>query len=265
MHLLRSNGLNNLCSAYVFASIFLTMKKYNLFKVLTILLMFSLFQMPVNAQTKSSLYPDSRLDIRYHSEWTKKHYPERIAAFMAKPLPPGAIVFIGNSITEGGGDWNARFGIKNIWNRGISGDVTDGVLARLGEIIHSKPKAIFLLIGINDISNLYYEKQIPSTDYIAANILKITVEIHQKSPATKIYLQTVLPTNRVFTKQEVDAVNAVLRAKNAKGAFILIDLYAAFADEKGLLKKEFTNDGIHLTAAGYDRWVAVVKPYMSSL
>ena len=43
-------------------------------------------------------------------------------------------------------------------NRGISGDFTNGVLARLEEITHYKPKAIFLLIGVNDLfeDNTFY-------------------------------------------------------------------------------------------------------------
>ena len=61
------------------------------------------------------------------------------------------IVFIGNSITEGGKNWSEKFNIPNIRNRGIGGDVTDGVLERLGEIIFFKPKAVFILIGINDL------------------------------------------------------------------------------------------------------------------
>ena len=58
------------------------------------------------------------------------------------------IIFIGNSITEGGKNWSEKFNIPNIRNRGISGDVTDGVLERLDEIIFFKPKAVFILIGI---------------------------------------------------------------------------------------------------------------------
>ncbi len=214
------------------------------------------------AQSDRSLYPDTSLTIVYHGDWTKKHYKERILSFMANPLPVGKIVFIGNSITEGGGDWSAKFGVPDIWNRGISGDVTDGVLARLDEITHAQPKAVFLLIGINDISNLYYQKQIPSTDYIATNILKIADKIHKQSPATKIYLQTVLPTTRTFTNEMELAVNSILRKNDPQGAYTLIDLHAAFADEQGQMKKEFTNDGIHLTNAGYGKWVEVVKPYI---
>ena len=55
----------------------------------------------------------------------------------------GDIVFIGNSITELGGDWGKRLDCSSLKNRGISGDVTEGVLKRLGEITYVKPKKYF--------------------------------------------------------------------------------------------------------------------------
>src|SRR5688572_6232361 len=99
------------------------------------------------------LYPPDDISIAYHSDWTKVHYPEKIAEFKLAPLAAGDVVFLGNSITEEGGDWGQRLGWSHVKNRGISGDVTEGVLIRLGEITHSKPKAVFLLIGINDLFN----------------------------------------------------------------------------------------------------------------
>jgi hypothetical protein len=58
-----------------------------------------------------------------------------IREFKSNPLNFNDIVFLGNSITESGKDWSKRLNYPNIKNRGIGGDVTDGVLARLDEII----------------------------------------------------------------------------------------------------------------------------------
>lgn len=60
----------------------------------------------------------------------------------------GEIVFIGNSITEGGKNWSEKFNIPNIRNRGIGGDVTDGVLERLGEIIFLNQRPFLFLLGL---------------------------------------------------------------------------------------------------------------------
>lgn len=64
--------------------------------------------------------------------------------FKAESLQLHDIVFLGNSITQLGRDWGTRLNNPAIKNRGIAGDVTDGVIHRLGEITYIKPTAVFL-------------------------------------------------------------------------------------------------------------------------
>lgn len=177
----------------------------------------------------------------------------------------GEIVFIGNSITEGGKNWSEKFNIPNIRNRGISGDVTDGVLGRLDEIIFFKPKAVFILIGINDLFNLYYKKQIPSPEYVGNNIIKIARTIKQNSPSTQIYVQTLLPTNKDFMKSNIDLVNTIITQDFPNKIFSVIDLNTSFSDDKGFLKKDLTSDGTHLTEKGYLLWVKIEKDLILSI
>jgi len=212
-----------------------------------------------------SLYPVESTTIEYHSDWTVTHYPERIKEFRANPLNFDEIVFIGNSITEGGDDWSAKFGISNVRNRGISGDVTDGVLKRLDEITFFKPKAVFILIGINDLFNIYHHHQIPSAEYVGENILKITDIIHEKSPETKIFVQTVLPTSEDYLKDNIIIVNNIIRALRPEKYYEVIDLYGSFANDEELLREELTYDGVHLNDSGYALWVEIVKPVLNEL
>lgn len=227
-------------------------------------------------ETKEStqLFPTKTIVSRYHNDWSQKYYPKRIQEFKKEPLESGEIVFIGNSITEGGHDWSARFGIKHIRNRGIAGDVTDGVLKRLNEIIYSKPKGVFILIGINDLFNLHhnednraliYDKIVPSTEYIGKNILKIAKIIHRKSPATKIYVRTLLPSRREYIKEDILEVNKIIKKNESKGYYEVIDLYTQFADANGELPKELTKDGVHLNEKGYQKWVDFEKPIVEEL
>ena len=97
------------------------------------------------------IYPKPNSDIKYQKDWQKDFYVKRIKIFKENPIGSDQIILLGNSITEDANDWNDRFHSTNITNRGISGDITDGILERLDEIIYFKPLAIFLLIGINDI------------------------------------------------------------------------------------------------------------------
>ena len=212
--------------------------------------------------TLDKLYPSEDQVIQYHSKWTKAYYPKRIKVFIEDPLQHGDIVFLGNSITQQGGDWSDKFGREDIKNRGIGGDVTDGVLARLGEICHAKPKAVFILIGINDIYNWYNKWGIPSPEYVGNNIPKITDAIHKGSRHTKIYVQTVLPTDLDAVRDAIRTVNEIIRSNEHDHHYEVIDLYSSFIDDKGLIKPELTTDGTHLTQAGYDLWVELVKDYL---
>lgn len=229
---------------------------------------------PLTAEKLTKLYPTKKIVSLYHNDWTQKYYPKRIQEFKKKPLDFGEIVFIGNSITEGGHDWSARFGLEHIRNRGIAGDVTDGVLKRLDEIIYFKPKAVFILIGINDLFSLHYnednrslkyDKIVPSPQYIAKNIFKIAKIIHRKSPDTKIYVRTLLPSRREYIKEDILAVNKMIKKNQAKGYYEVIDLYAQFVDEYGELPKELTNDGVHLNDKGYAKWINFEKPIIERL
>ncbi|MEM1001735.1 MAG: GDSL-type esterase/lipase family protein, partial [Bacteroidota bacterium] len=206
-----------------------------------------------------SLYPDNSTEIKYHGDWTKINYKNRIAKFKKSPLNFGDIVFVGNSLTEQGGDWSAKLNITNIRNRGIAGDVTDGVLMRTKEITHYKPEAVFLLIGINDLFNLHYEKEIPSAEYVADNIIKITELIHKESPETKIYLQTLLPTSEAFMAANINTINAIMKQHEKDAPYELINLFEVFANDKGLMRDELTTDGTHLNELGYEVWVKTVK------
>ena len=214
----------------------------------------------LNSQSQN-LYPNIGTEIMFQPEWAKKLYYERIEVFKQDTLRFNQIVFLGNSITEGGKDWNEKFGVVGISNRGISGDSTDGVIARLNEIIHFSPKAIFLLIGINDI----YNELTPSTDYVANNILKIIKRINHELPETKIFLQTILPVEKEVYKDKIIEVNGMIKTFVSQSKFEIIDLYSIFVNEEGKMKKELSYDGVHLNDKGYSVWVDYIKPTVLNL
>lgn len=228
----------------------------------------------LTARDKEKLYPNSKKVSRYQNDWTQKHYPQRIKEFKNDPLEFGDIVFIGNSITEKGRDWSKKFGMNNIRNRGIAGDVTDGVLKRLSEIVYFKPKAVFVMIGINDLfaihheesgGNFKYDKIVPSTDYVGKNILKIAKVIHRKSPETKIFVSTLLPTSRDYLKRDILKVNQMIEKNKEKGYYKVIDLYAQFVDANGNMIKDLAVDGVHPSVKGYEKWVKFEKPIIKGL
>ena len=124
-----------------------------------------------------------------------------IAEFKKNPIGENKVVFLGNSITQGGGDWNKRYNSEVIVNRGVSGDFTNGVLQRLDEIIFYRPTSVFIMIGINEFFADNSSNPNINPKYVAKNILKIANVIKRGSPKTKIFISTILPINN---KQYID-------------------------------------------------------------
>ena len=216
--------------------------------------MFFVLHQQVGAQIKPTNYPDSVFTTYYH---------QRVSMFKKLPMTQGDIIFLGNSITEGG-SWGELFTDIGVKNRGISGDFTVGVMQRMDEIVQRKPSKVFLMIGINDLSRNI------SPDSIVKNITWIANFLKQEVPSAQLYVQSILPVNEVFKKfdghtskgSKVLEVNEKLRKLASSGKYIYIDLYSHFCDEQGKLNKAYTNDGLHLLGDGYMLWKHLVYPYV---
>ena len=232
-------------------------------KILLLIILFFTLSCKNNVSI-DHLYPNDDLVIENHDNWGDGNYKKVIKEFKSNPLNYGDIVFLGNSITWGGKDWSKRLKHPNIRNRGIGGDVTDGVLARIDEITYFKPKAVFLLIGINDLWNNNNPNK-PSVEYIANNIIQIAQVINAETPKTKIYVQTVLPIEKEQYKNNILKVNEIIKANEKENPYQIVDLYSIFVNENGLIRKELSTDGIHLNEKGYDAWVEFIKPIIYSI
>ena len=214
--------------------------------------------------------PDNNEHLIFHDDWGKNNYVKLLHQFNLSPLKKGDIVFLGNSITAEGKNWNARLNNSKVRNRGIGGDTTDGVLARLGEIIDSEPSAVFLLIGINDLYNNSIQE--PSVNYIANNIIEIAKKIKTKSNDSKVFIQTLLPISiKKSTKDyelynhSIGTINEIIVENQQKKLYSIIDLYALFVNSEGQLREDLTYDGLHLNEEGYKVWSNFIKPIIDSL
>ena len=191
------------------------------------------------------------------------HYYKRFLQFMDEPaITSKDIVMLGNSLTEGGGDWSARLGKKNIRNRGIIGDEVMGIYDRLHQILPGHPAKLFLLAGVNDLSHDLTADSI-------VGMIRMTVErIQRESPDTKLYLQSLLPFNESFNRYKkltgktdmIPEINARLEALAKEHGITYINLFPHFT-EKGtnVLRSELTGDGLHLNEEGYKIWVKELK------
>jgi lysophospholipase L1-like esterase len=187
------------------------------------------------------------------------HYKDRLTEFRKEPILTGQVIFLGNSITEGG-QWQKLTGNSSIINRGIGGDVTFGILNRLDDIIIRQPAKLFILIGINDIA-----KDFPD-NVIINNYRKIILRLKAETPKTVIYFQSMFPVNPEYRKfpqhydkgEHVVAVNALLKDLCRSESVNFVDLYPLLLKD-GKLDASCTYDGLHLNQTGYQRWVSFLK------
>ncbi len=214
------------------------------------------FLLIVIVSLQLNLVAQQKIDTTYKTTY----YEQKVTLFRLLPNIKGEIIFLGNSITDIG-EWAELWQNKKVRNRGISGDNTFGVLARLDEVTASKPAKIFIMIGINDIA-----KETPDS-IVIVNYKKIVTLIKNESPATKIIVQSILPTNNDFVEfkrhqnktEHIVFINSALENYCKENNLFYVDLYTAFLDENKKLDKKYTNDGLHINGYGYMKWKEILE------
>lgn len=199
-----------------------------------------------------------------NEDWFVTVWKERRKLFAAKkPEQLGAVVFLGDSITQG---WSEDFrglfkdsGLK-IANRGISGDITRGILARLDEdVISLDPRGIVLLVGTNDIGVGLSPKD------IASNMKLILDRLTEHNAKMPIVLCKVMPssTSKDRPADKIRDLNDRLEklAKDYQQVTVL-DTYTLFANADGDAQPEEFPDLLHPNDIGYHKWHDALVPVL---
>jgi lysophospholipase L1-like esterase len=181
-------------------------------------------------------------------------------------LPPPAtgdrrVVFLGDSITD---KWNlaAYFPGRPYVNRGISGQVTPQMVVRFhADVVALKPAAVVILGGVNDVQGVLQVEDEPQIEanYAAmaemaqANgirpIFTAILPVNNYAPAAKSVLDERKPA-------ELARLNAWLKAYCDAHGYGFIDYGPLLRDDKGLMRADYSTDGVHPTPAAY----AVMAP-----
>src|SRR6266516_3648052 len=247
-----------------------------------LLLAFLLVAVAISAQTPApspSTQPESpectqaraavtRLETRLRDWPSLARYRE---ANLKTPLPIKAearVVFMGDSITDSWDDpkYGGFFPGKPYVNRGISGQTTPQMLIRFRpDVIALKPKVVVILAGTNDIAgntgpttlqaievNLTSMAELARANGIRtvlASLLPISDD--EKTKEGKPIIRT---TQR--PPEQIKAINEWMRKYATENKLTYLDYYSAMIDEKGFLKDELSEDGLHPNQKGY----AVMAP-----
>ena len=190
---------------------------------------------------------------------------QRRSLFEVLPIHSNDIVFLGNSITDGC-EWAELFDNRHIKNRGIRGDRSEWLLERLDTLIAGHPKKLFLMIGTNDLAAGVAPAR------IVEHVRRLIDRFRTESRWTKLYVQSIFPVNGVdaggktrkhWSKgAEIIETNKLLQELCRELDIPYLDIYSVLVDERGLLDKRYTNDGLHLTGEGYLVWKKAIEQYV---
>jgi len=189
----------------------------------------------------------------------RQHFEQKSDFFAHHPIQPGDIVFLGDSITDGA-RWDELFPGLPVKNRGINADTTSGVLSRLGSILPGQPAAIFILIGTNDLPWFMFRSDRAILETYEAILRRCRLE----SPNTRVFVQSILPRSRGYARR-ILRLNAELQKLAERNGYTFVNLFPHFADANGQIRREYSNDRLHLMAIGYDVWVAQIRPLIEPL
>lgn len=165
---------------------------------------------------------------------------------------PADVVFLGDSLTYLG-RWAEFFPSVSALNRGVGGEGVSDALARLDAVIATRPRRVFIMLGINDI-----RRAVP-VETIASQYVHL-VERLRAEGIDVVVQSTVQCYEPVCGPETVAAVNALngRLATLADGQdWMFVDL-GALSDRAGL-DEQYTHDGIHLTFSAYRYWAERIQ------
>jgi len=198
-------------------------------------------------------------------EWFRKLWKERRTEWSKQvAADQGALVFLGDSITQGwGDDLDGAFPGVKVANRGISGDTTRGMLIRLPEdVLALHPRGVVMLMGTNDLE----EHASPET--IASNLRLIIDRIRSEAGPIPVIVCEVFPSSASMRRPAnlIREVNRLYgKVARSDPDVTLLDTWTLFADDQGDAKPEEFPDLLHPNEKGYAKWAAALRPILATL
>lgn len=174
------------------------------------------------------------------------------------PPKPGEnrVVFFGDSITD---IWKLEdyFPDKPYVNRGIGGQTTPQMLVRYRQdVIDLQPKVVVILAGTNDIAGNTGPMRNEDIEANFASFAELA-RVH----GIRVVYASLLPVHD-YTARAKDffaqrpqarilALNEWLKDYCTKNNLVYLDYFSAMVDDKGMMKKDLADDGLHPNAAGF--------------
>ena len=201
-------------------------------------------------------YRASRIAIFTDDFGELGRYRDANAALAPPAASENRVVFFGDSITD---MWKLAdyFSGKPYINRGIGGQTTPQMLVRFRQdVIDLRPNVVVILAGTNDIAGNTGPMRNEDIEANLASMAELS-----RAHGIRVVLSSVLPVHN-YTEQSKELfaersparileLNSWLKDYSSKNKIVYLDYFSAVVDDKGLLKKELADDGLHPNPAGY--------------
>jgi hypothetical protein len=164
-----------------------------------------------------------------------------------------AVVMLGDSITEWT-DWNALLPSFDVANRGIAGDMTDGVLKRIDSVNSMHPRCVAVMVGVNDL------KAKRSVQQILQNYSAIVDRL--STSGSTVIVQSILTTSDPsLNALVVDVDRSLADICKRSGRCLYLDLNSTVAST-GVIADSI--DGLHLGPNSYKIWASTLTPLLDA-
>jgi len=201
-------------------------------------------------------YRASRIAVFTDDYGQLSRYREANAALAPPSAGEKRVVFFGDSITD---IWKLAdyFPGKPYLNRGISGQTTPQMLVRFRQdVIDLHPKVVMILAGTNDIAGNTGPMRNEDIEANYASMAELT-----RANGIRLVFASLLPVHNYTEKakdffaqrslERILELNHWLKDYCATNRIVYLDYFSAVVDDKGLLKKELADDGLHPNDAGF--------------
>lgn len=202
-------------------------------------------------------YRASRIAIFTDDFGQLARYRDADAALSPSAPSENRVVFFGDSITD---IWklDESFPGKPYINRGIGGQTTPQMMVRFRQdVIDLHPKVVIILAGTNDIAGNTGPMRLEDIEANYASMAELA-----RANNIRVVFSSVMPVHNytpqsqsLFAGRSPSKILELNRwLKNyvaARPDCLYLDYFSAMVDDKGLLKRELAEDGLHPNAAGY--------------
>jgi lysophospholipase L1-like esterase len=206
--------------------------------------------------------PDMNRWIRHYFTRIREFDDENALLAIRKPKKP-TLALVGSSTMEGFPE-ELLSGFQ-VLDRGIASDTLGlgqrGISHRMeSTIFDAQPDYIFFLNGQNDLAARNASGS-PSIEQIVKKYESVVVQAKQRLPQSKIFIITCQSTRYKYANlaQPIRELNRQLAQMAARNGVGVVDLYSALLEKDGMVKDQFTRDGLHMSRPGYEACARMMK------